>query len=117
MQYCREFAWLRCVCHRVSKETPFAPDCPENSTPERQVLRACCQQLVSRAPIHVWRWLCRPETALFALVLGTYSYYYQAGGWNQNSRFDLTRAIVEQRTSILDSYAYNTGDLSCRGPL
>ncbi len=64
----------------------------------------------------MWRWVRRPEAALFVLVLGAYSYFYQAGGWNQNSRFDLTRAIVEQRSLILDSYAYNTGDLSCRGP-
>jgi hypothetical protein len=63
------------------------------------------------------RCLRRPEAALFALVLGVYCYFYQAGGWNQNSRFDLTRAIVEQGTSILDSYAYNTDDLSCRGRL
>jgi hypothetical protein len=79
--------------------------------------RACCQQLVSLASIHTGRWLHRPEAALFALVLGAYSYFYQAGGWNQNSRFDLTRAIVELRTSSLDRYAYNTGDLSCSGPL
>jgi hypothetical protein len=73
--------------------------------------------LSRRASIRGWRLLRRPEAALFALVLGTYGYFYQAGGWNQNCRFDLTRAIVEQRTVILDSYAYNTGDLSCRGPL
>jgi hypothetical protein len=72
---------------------------------------------VKRALILAWGWLHRPEAALFVLVLGSYSYFYQAGGWNQNSRFDLTRAIVEQRTSVLDSYADNTGDLSCRGPL
>jgi hypothetical protein len=69
------------------------------------------------AAMHALRWLRRPEGALFALVLGAYAYFYQPGGWNQNSRFDLTRAIVEQRTSIIDRYAYNTGDLSCRGPL
>jgi hypothetical protein len=62
------------------------------------------------------RWLRRPEVPLFMLILGAYAYFYQAGGWNPNSRFDLTRAIVEQHTSIIDRYAYNTGDLSCRGP-
>jgi hypothetical protein len=71
----------------------------------------------AEAAIHMRRWLGRPEAALFTLVLGAYAYFYQAGGWNQNSRFDLTRAIVEQRTSIIDHYAHNTGDLSCRGPL
>jgi hypothetical protein len=117
MQCRHGFFWHRRVNHRVSKETPFSPDCPENWTPERRILRRGCQQLVRLGSIHVWRWMHRPEAALFALVLGAYSYFYQAGGWNQNSRFDLTRAMVEQRTLILDSYAYNTGDLSCRGPL
>lgn len=63
------------------------------------------------------RWLSsRPEVALFILFLGVYGYFYQAGGWNQNVRFDLTRSIVEEHTSAIDSYYRNTGDLSCRGP-
>lgn len=57
----------------------------------------------------------RPETALFALVFGAYAYFYQAGGWNQNSRFDLTRSIVEQGTSRIDAYHRNTGDKAKRG--
>jgi hypothetical protein len=52
----------------------------------------------------------RPEAALFALVFGAYAYFYQAGGWNQNSRFDLTRAIVEQGTIAIDAFHENTGD-------
>jgi len=58
----------------------------------------------------------RIEAALSAIVLGAYAYFYQAGGWNQTLHFDLTRAIVEQGTSIIGRYAYNTGDLSCREP-
>jgi hypothetical protein len=54
------------------------------------------------------RW--RPAPALFALVLGVYAYFYQAGGWNQNARFDLVRAIVEQGTLRIDAYEGNTGD-------
>jgi len=52
----------------------------------------------------------RPEAALFALTLGAYAYFYQAGGWNQNARFDLVRAIVERRTLTIDAYESNTGD-------
>jgi hypothetical protein len=52
--------------------------------------------------------------ALFALVFGCYAYFYQAGGWNQNSRFDLTRAMVEQGTLKIDAYERNTGDDSKR---
>ena len=29
--------------------------------------------------------LSRPEAALFVLVFSAYAYFYQAGGWNQNS--------------------------------
>ena len=62
------------------------------------------------------RVLRRPEVALFVLVFGAYAYFYQAGGWNQNSRFDLVRAIAERGTSVVDRYQHNTWDLSCRGP-
>jgi hypothetical protein len=55
-----------------------------------------------------------PRVALFALVLGCYAYFYQAGGWNQNSRFDLTRAMVERHSLRIDAYVHNTGDDSKR---
>lgn len=58
------------------------------------------------------RWWRRPEAALFALVFGTYAYFYQAGGWNQNVRFDLTRALVEDHALTIDRFADNTGDLA-----
>jgi len=54
--------------------------------------------------------LWRPATPLFALVLGAYAYFYQAGGWNQNARFDLVRALVEHGTLTIDAYAENTED-------
>jgi hypothetical protein len=57
----------------------------------------------------------RPEAALFALALGAYAYFYQAGGWNQNARFDLVRAIVERGTLTIDDYESNTGDKAQRG--
>jgi len=39
-----------------------------------------------------------------------YAYFYEAGGWNQNTRFDLVRALVEQRGIRIDDYQDNTGD-------
>lgn len=51
---------------------------------------------------------------LFALCFLSYVYFYQGGGWNQNSRFDLTRAIVEQHRFAIDAYADNTGDIAVR---
>lgn len=55
------------------------------------------------------------RAAILAVVLFvSYAYFYEAGGWNQNSRFDLTRAIVEQHRLEIDSYHTNTGDKSVR---
>jgi hypothetical protein len=50
-----------------------------------------------------------------ALLIGTivfvsYAYFYEGGGWNQNSRFDMVRAILEQRTLSIDAYHENTQD-------
>src|SRR6516164_3491435 len=50
-----------------------------------------------------------------ACLLGVVSflsfiYFYEGGGWNQNSRFDLLRAIVERHTLQIDAYQENTGD-------
>src|SRR6202035_467233 len=50
-----------------------------------------------------------------AVVLGialfiSYAYFYQAGGWNQNSRFALVRAIIERHTLQIDAYSLHTGD-------
>jgi hypothetical protein len=56
----------------------------------------------------------RPEVALFAIALGVYAYFFQAGGWNQNSRFNLVRSIVEQHSIVVDDYVHNTGDIAVR---
>ena len=56
----------------------------------------------------------RPEAALFAMALGAYAYFFQGGGWNQNSRFNLVRSIVEQHTIVVDDYVHNTGDIAMR---
>ena len=42
-----------------------------------------------------------PRQPRIAAVLGaalfvSYAYFYEAGGWNQNSRFALIRAILER---------------------
>lgn len=56
----------------------------------------------------------RPSVALFALLFGVYAYFYQAGGWNQNSRFDLVRAVVEDQSLRIDRFEKNTGDDSIK---
>ena len=40
----------------------------------------------------------------------SYAYFYQAGGWNQNSRFALVRAMLEQHSLQIDAYHDQTGD-------
>jgi hypothetical protein len=45
----------------------------------------------------------------FAL-LASYAYFYQGGGWNQNSRFALVRAMTEHNTLQIDAYRQATGD-------
>jgi hypothetical protein len=52
----------------------------------------------------------RADWVLGLTLLVTFAYFSQAGGWNQNSRFDLVRAIVEQGTTRIDAYVDNTGD-------
>jgi hypothetical protein len=50
-----------------------------------------------------------------AILLGvvtflSFIYFYEGGGWNQNSRFDFLRAIVERHTLQIDAYHENTQD-------
>lgn len=42
--------------------------------------------------------------------LFSFLYFYEGGGWNQNSRFDLVRAILERHTLQIDAYQQNTED-------
>jgi hypothetical protein len=49
---------------------------------------------------------------LFLLTFVVYAYFFAGGGWNQNSQFDLTRAIVERHTFSIDGYAANSGDVA-----
>ncbi len=49
-------------------------------------------------------------TILCVLLSLSYAYFYQAGGWNQNSRFALVRAILERQTLQIDAYQLHTGD-------
>ena len=45
-----------------------------------------------------------------AALFVSYAYFYEAGGWNQNSRFALIRAILERHTLQIDAYQLHTGD-------
>jgi hypothetical protein len=52
-----------------------------------------------------------PFLLLFLVLLVAFSYTPPRWqDWNQNSRFNLTRSLVEQRTVRIDAYVENTGD-------
>src|SRR5271167_3558696 len=55
-------------------------------------------------------WIQIRALLIAAVVLISYAYFYQGGGWNQNSRFDLVRAVIEQGTLRIDAYHENTSD-------
>lgn len=53
----------------------------------------------------------RRELLLFVLLLFSFSYFFPRWAeWNQNSRLDLTMAIVDHHTFRIDDYYENTGD-------
>src|SRR4051812_24316344 len=52
----------------------------------------------------------RIAALLGAVILISFIYFYEGGGWNQNSRFDLLRAMVERHTLQIDAYHENTQD-------
>jgi hypothetical protein len=52
----------------------------------------------------------RTRATLFVLLFASYAYFYQAGGWNQNSRFNLVRAITNEHTLSIDPFQRSTGD-------
>jgi hypothetical protein len=54
----------------------------------------------------------REEIKLFVTFFVIYSIFVHWVGWNENSRFDLTRAIVEEGRIEIESYHNNTGDRS-----
>ena len=46
----------------------------------------------------------RIERWLFLITFFAFAYFHQGGGWNQNARFALVRAIVEEGRFAIDSY-------------
>ncbi len=48
---------------------------------------------------------------IFGVLLVVYAYFFPRWAeWNQNSRFDLVLAVVDQGTLAIDAYRQNTGD-------
>ena len=51
----------------------------------------------------------RIQWLLFAATFFTFAYFHQGGGWNQNARFAMVRAIVEEGNLRIDSYLVYAG--------
>lgn len=65
----------------------------------------------------IWALLRRDSRSLVPALLAvffTYGYFVGSPAWNQNSRFALTRALVESGTTAIDPYHHTTGDKSWR---
>ena len=54
----------------------------------------------------------KKEVKIFLTFFIIYSLFVHWLGWNDNSRFDLVRAIVDEKRFEIDSYFNNTGDRS-----
>jgi hypothetical protein len=63
---------------------------------------------MSRLPENSSQW--KVASLLGVVLFLSFIYFYEGGGWNQNSRFDLLRAIVERHTLTIDAYHENTQD-------
>lgn len=50
------------------------------------------------------------EVILFLTLLVAYGYFLQVPAWNEYSRYDLVRSLVDNGTVRIDAYADNTGD-------
>jgi len=57
----------------------------------------------------------RIQWLLFAATFLSFAYFHQGGGWNQNARFAMVRAIVEEGTFRIDSYLVYAGARSAQG--
>jgi hypothetical protein len=55
-----------------------------------------------------------PALQLGLLLVATYAYFMPAPAWNETSRFDLVRSLVERHSLDIEPFHYNTGDKATR---
>jgi len=95
----------------VPTDTPAAPVPADTSGPGPDPAAPVPADTSLRARLRAESGVLVP---LATLALCTYAYFIGPPAWNQNSRLALTRALVEQRTTIIDDYHVATGDKSRR---
>ena len=99
---CEEFSYVG-VGGRGSNSTgPHSTHFIHSPFPMFQALS--CRPMTAHSVHHKLAWL------LGAASFFSFLYFYEGGGWNQNSRFDLVRAILERHTLQIDAYHENTED-------
>ena len=49
------------------------------------------------------------EWRLFLAAFLAFAFFHQGGGWNQNARFAMARAVVEENRFSIDSYLFYSG--------
>ncbi len=96
----------------MTPATPSAPDEPVAPVPPDMSDAPVPGDIPLRARLRAEAGVLVP---LAVVALCTYAYFVGPPAWNQNSRLALTRALVEQRTTIIDDYHVSTGDKSLRG--
>lgn len=52
----------------------------------------------------------RREIVVALFVLLCYGFFRQTPGWNENTRYDFVRALVDDHSTRIDPYQQNTGD-------
>jgi len=57
----------------------------------------------------------RLKALLFIACWLAYAYFHQGGGWNQNARFAMVRAMAEQHTFAIDDYLIYTAAITPNG--
>lgn len=56
------------------------------------------------------RWLRRPEPWVFAILLGSYAFFWQSRDWNTATRLMLTYAVVDRGTIAINGLQEQSGD-------
>src|SRR4051812_36265094 len=97
-----------CTGFRNLRRSPETPLCFSFQEPHRAKPFKKGRMMNSGLRRFVLRY--RLQLCCSLTLLCFYAYFYSGTGWNQNSRFDLTRAIVEEHTIRIDSFQKNTGD-------
>src|ERR1041384_2963379 len=90
------------------EETDFSSQAQVNKPP---VESTPSNETADARPVTRWTTKYRIELLLFALLFGSYAYFYQSTHHNEASRIDQMRAIIQNHTLEINKYWWNTADV------